>query len=218
MKVFHRIFSILLIAGMMLGWATSGSILASAPQPTGSQADASAKFEVGLLNQLSSGPTDFIIMLTEQADMSAANQMQTKTEKGQYVFDTLVETAARTQADLRTYLDSQHVDYQSFYIVNAIWVKKGALDLAQTISARPDVATITANHTYQLDEPINPKASTVEPLGVEPNISFVKADQVWALGITGQGMVVADDDTGLDNTHPAIARHYRGCVNPPSCT
>ena len=80
-------------------------------------------------------------MMEEQADVSGANQLQTKVEKGQYVFDTLVATAGRTQADLRAYLDQQGVDYQSFYIVNAIWVKHGTLDLAQTFRLRSDVAS-----------------------------------------------------------------------------
>jgi subtilisin family serine protease len=38
------------------------------------------------------------------------------------------------------------------------------------------------------------------------------------MGITGSGTVVAVDDTGLDEDHPAIRSHYRGCLNPPSCT
>ena len=29
---------------------------------------------------------------------------------------------------------------------------------------------------------------------------------------------MAGNDTGLDATHPAIAPHYRGCLNPPTCT
>ena len=45
MKYFQRIFSILLIAGMLLGWTTSGSMLASTPQSTNLQADSTSKFE-----------------------------------------------------------------------------------------------------------------------------------------------------------------------------
>ena len=47
--------------------------------------------------------------MAEQADLSHADQLQTKEEKGAYVFQTLVATADRTQADLRAYLDSQGV-------------------------------------------------------------------------------------------------------------
>ena len=110
------------------------------------------------------------------------------------------------------------LQYTSFYIVNTILVKAGTLDLAMAIADRKDVSQITGNHTYQLDKPmIDPKAPNT-PTGIEPNITFVNAPAVWALGFTGQGTVVAGNDTGLDETHPAIKAHYRGCVDPPTCT
>ena len=211
-------FSILLLTGMIFGFAIKDGALANALEAPAAQGNPTAKIETQLLAQLNSGPADFIVKMAEQADVSAADQMLTKEEKGQYVFETLVATASRTQADIRNYLDSQSVDYQSFYIVNAIWIKGGSLELAQTLSSRVDVASITANHTFQLDPPIDEKPSTDAPQGVEPNLSFVNADQVWSMGYTGQGMVVADDDTGLDASHPAILPHYRGCLNPPSCS
>ena len=32
---------------------------------------------------------EFFVMLTDQADLSAANSLRTKTEKGRYVYNTL---------------------------------------------------------------------------------------------------------------------------------
>ena len=218
MKHFQKMFSILLIVGMLFGWTSSGSILASSTQAPEAQLIASDKFEPITLEQLNAGNTDFFVTMSEQADLSYADQLKTKEEKGAYVFQTLVDTANRTQADLRAYLDKQGVDYTSFYIVNTILVKSGSLDLAMAIADRKDVSLISANHTYQLDDPIIDQKALNEPNGIEPNISFVNADDVWALGITGQGMVVAGNDTGLDETHPAIKARYRGCVDPPNCT
>ena len=218
MKYFQRIFSILLIAGMLLGWTSSGPILASSPQSANLQVDSNAKFESQVLTQLKSGQTDFFVTMAEQADLSSAENLATKEDKGAYVFQTLVATADRTQADLRAYLDSQGVTYTSFYIVNTILVKAGTLNLAKAIADRKDVSQISGNHTYQLDKPmIDPKAPN-SPTGIEPNISFINAPAVWALGYTGQGTVVAGNDTGLDETHPAIKARYRGCVDPPTCT
>lgn len=45
---------------------------------------------------------------------------------------------------------------------------------------------------------------------VEWNILRVKAPDVWAMGITGEGMVVGDNDTGAQYTHPAVVNQYRG--------
>ena len=186
-KFIQITFSILLLAGMVLGLAAKDGALANALQAPAAQGDSTAKIEAQLLTQLNAGPADFIVMMTEQADVSGAAQLQTKAEKGQYVFDKLVETSNRTQVDLRAFLDSQSVDYRPFYIVNAVWVKQGTLDLANTIAARPDVASLSVNQTFQLEKPIDPKDSTAQPNYVEPNISFIKADQAWATGFTRPG-------------------------------
>ncbi len=218
MKYLRKISLALLVVTMLLGWTTSGSILASSPQSAPLQVDITSKFEPQLLNQLGSGPADFFVTMNAQANLSAAGRLATKLEKGQYVFQALVATADSSQVSLRSYLDKLGVKYQSFYIVNTILVSHGSLDLAMAIANRTDVSRITANHTYQLDKPVIDPTASNQPTGIEPNISFVNAPQVWALGITGSGMIVAGNDTGLDETHPAIARHYRGCLNPPSCT
>lgn len=209
-KLIQIAFSIFLLAGLALGFAMKDSALA--------QDNPTPKIEAGLLEQLNNKPADFIIMMAKQADVSAADKLKTKIEKGQYVFDTLVATANSTQTDLRAYLDSQKVDYKSFYIVNAIWVKQGTLGLAQAVALRSDVASISANHTYQLEEPINRQPSTSAPQAIEPNLSFINVDDVWAMGINGTGTIMGDNDTGLTWTHPAIIAHYRGCQDPPDCT
>ena len=130
--------------------------------------DGSSKIEALLLDQLSAnGSADFIIVMAEQSDVSAASQMQSKLEKGQYVFDTLVATADRTQADLLSYLDSRSATYESYYILNAIVVRSGSLDLALNIANRADVAYINANHIFQLEKTGSQPETTVRPFAIE---------------------------------------------------
>ncbi len=171
-----------------------------------------SKIEPFVLKSLKeeSARTDVFLWLTEKADLSPAYRLKTKEEKGRFVFETLRATAERTQRELRAYLDRLQVRYQPFYISNKILVRDADQRLLYSLAARPDVARITANHRYQLEKPrINPKP--VERVtAVEPNISFVNADDVWALGVTGEGIVLAGNDTGLDWQHPAILPHYRG--------
>ncbi|AWB43043.1 serine protease [Paenibacillus sp. CAA11] len=45
---------------------------------------------------------------------------------------------------------------------------------------------------------------------IEWNIAQINAPEVWAKGIDGTGIVVANLDTGVDYTHPALARKWRG--------
>ncbi len=47
----------------------------------------------------------------------------------------------------------------------------------------------------------------------EWNLTAVKAPDLWAQGFTGQGVVVASLDTGVDAQHPDLAAQYRGGAN-----
>ncbi len=184
---------------------------AGAPSVGSSQGEVAGKIESLVLEELEAyGQTDYFIWMVEKADLSPATQLPTKLAKGQFVFETLRATAERTQKDLRRFLDGQGVDYQPFYIANKILVRGGSEPLLIEVAGRQDVERITANHEFQLEEPfIDPKA----PIGteaIEPNITFVNADDVWALGVTGAGTVMAGNDTGLDWDHPALINQYRG--------
>jgi subtilisin family serine protease len=48
---------------------------------------------------------------------------------------------------------------------------------------------------------------------VEPNLGLIGAPQAWALGATGQGVVVAVLDSGADLSHPDLAARWRGGDN-----
>lgn len=45
------------------------------------------------------------------------------------------------------------------------------------------------------------------------HITRMHVPEVWAQGITGQGVVVATVDTGADRSHPALRARYRGAVS-----
>lgn len=45
------------------------------------------------------------------------------------------------------------------------------------------------------------------------NIAAVRAPALWAMGHTGQGVVVASMDTGVDLAHPDLRRRWRGGAN-----
>jgi subtilisin family serine protease len=78
------------------------------------------------------------------------------------------------------------------------------------LAARPEVARIEGNPVIRnvLPQPEGP--ANEAPQVVEPGIAYVKAPQVWALGFTGQGVVVGGQDTGYRWTHQALKPHYRG--------
>ncbi len=174
--------------------------------------DVTGKISPWVLDALQeNGTTDFLVVLTAQADLTPAYRLPTKQERGRWVYRTLWETASRSQAPLRAWLDARRIPYRSYYIVNLLYIPSGDRALVQTLAARADVARIEANpHVHNpLPRPL-PTAGPEAPASIEWNIQKVNAPAVWTLGYTGQGVVVGGQDTGYDWTHPALKSHYRG--------
>jgi subtilisin family serine protease len=152
---------------------------------------------------------EFLVILSEQADLSGAAALKTKEAKGRYVFERLTETAQRTQQPLLKTLQEQKLEYQPFWVANMIWVR-GDSSAIQSLAQRADTVRIIANSGNRVPElPPSPKMDQLVN-SVEWNISQVHAPNVWALGYTGQGVVVAGQDTGYQWDHPALKNHYRG--------
>jgi len=169
-----------------------------------------SKVDAVVLNKLKfQTNTEFIVVMKEQADLSGAYKIRIKEEKGIYVYKKLTETANRTQPDIVNILNNKKASFQQFWVANVIWVN-GDIDLIREISQLSSVDKIIENATYTFPKPVEELASVAEPDALEWNISKVKADQVWALGITGQGVVIAGGDTGYEWTHPALQAKYRG--------
>jgi hypothetical protein len=154
----------------------------------------------------------FLIILEEQADLSAAYLIPDREARLQYVYETLVETAERTQAPLRAELDALGAPHRPYYAINMIRVD-GRRWLMGRFEGRPGVTRVILNpnaREYPRTIPF-PDSVSDEPLsGVQSNLTAIHADEAWALGVTGEGIVVGGQDTGYDWTHPVLQSHYRG--------
>ncbi len=201
----HRFNHIVLFVALLTGLSGAPSVtLRAAPD----------KIAPWVLAHTAGGAeAEFLVVLAAQADLGGAARLQTKTEKGRYVYETLWRTARASQAPLLKWLAARGVEHRAYYIVNLIWVK-GDADLAQALAARPDVARIEGNPRIHnaLPQPARPfdMLLAAAPAAIEPNITYVRAPEVWAMGFTGQGIVVGGQDTGYEWAHPALKPHYRG--------
>lgn len=170
-----------------------------------------AKIEQSVTNALAAKDSaDFWVVFSQTADLSSASSIKDWTARGAAVVNALKTTADKAQADVRAQLDAQKIAYKSFYITNAIKVSGGTTALAQSLAKRADITSILAPRTYQVPKPIpakaEPKVNTVEW-----GIDAINANDVWStFGVRGEGIVVANIDTGVDYTHPALVGKYRG--------
>src|SRR5207248_11088963 len=130
---------------------------------------------------------EFLVVLAERADLRPAANLPTKTEKGRFVYRTLLEKARTTQGPILQWLRDRHIEHQSFYIVNAILVK-GSREVAQTLAARPDIARVEGNPLIHNDLPqperVNEAPSKPQaPNTIEPGITYTQATDECGLGL-----------------------------------
>ncbi len=167
------------------------------------------------LQAAADGRAEFFVLLAEQPDLSAANAITDWKAKGRWVTETLQRTAKRTQQPVTKSLESHklsaHVDrWQPFWIVNTVAVHGDAVAV-RTLAAQPGVAQVLPAVKLEAPETLPATApSGLAPAAIEWNVQQINADDVWALGYTGTGLVVANVDTGVDHTHPALVNQYRG--------
>ncbi len=157
---------------------------------------------------------EFFVVLVDQGDLSRSGNLPTKSEKGRYVYNTLLKKAQSTQGPLLQWIRERGIEHRSFYIVNAILVR-GTRETAEALAARPDVARVEGNPLIHnnLPQPVPAVGAPPylqRPEMIEPGINYTHAPQVWALGFTGQDIVVGSADTGVRWTHNALKPHYRG--------
>ena len=205
-----------LLAGGLIAQAKSAIKAAPSGNPQSLRQTALKKIAPWVLAKTADGEeAEFLVVLGDQADLSAAEQLQTKEEKGRYVFETLRAKAEASQASLLGWLKERKVEHRAFYIVNAVWVK-GSRDLATEIAARAEVASIVGNPQLRGVRPVEATDSEKlaalanAPEDVETGVAAIHAPEVWALGFTGQGITIGGQDTGIEWDHPALKSHYRG--------
>ncbi|MGC9025070.1 MAG: S8 family serine peptidase [Chloroflexia bacterium] len=181
--------------------------------PAGLQAATASKIDPDLFQELARAPggvDSFLVLLHEQADLRAAVTIEGHAARAAYVYQTLRATAKRSQARLSADLAAWGIPYRPFFLVNAIQVT-GDLSLAYRLAEREEVARIVADPSFSgLDDPPPGPPGPPAVDGIEWNIARVHAPEVWALGYTGQGIVVGSVDTGVQYDHPALVNQYRG--------
>jgi serine protease AprX len=180
-----------------------------------------AKVDSTVLSKAVLGSTDFLIYMNQQADLSGARSLATKNEKGQYVYQRLTETANATQGTVKATLQQFGSQYKSFWISNTIYAK-GGLTVLQAVASLPEVRAIYGPGKGELKLPPNDTsgsesaaASSTSTVALadpnpEPGLNITSAPLAWAMGIEGQGVIVAGADTGVRWTHTALKNQYRG--------
>lgn len=152
------------------------------------------------------------VILQDQADVSAAANMDDYDARRQFVYDTLVAQANSSQGDIRDTLDTLSIHYTPYYLVNAIEIEAGPF-LRLWLNSRPEVDRILDSPVLRpLPEQAPAATGTAfAPTTPQWNLTNIGADRVWdELAVRGAGIIIGQSDSGVQGDHPELAGRYRG--------
>lgn len=154
-----------------------------------------------------------IVRVLEPSPLRALSlEGKSKAKRHETVVRELQEKSEATQKPLLTRLEKYQMTGKvnrvtPLWIVNAIAVEATAEVIQEIAATHPNVEIFP-------DWPVT--ATTGSYSTTSWNLSGtngINAQSLWNIGITGQNVVVATLDTGVDINHPDLAGRYRGGTN-----
>ncbi|WP_330454635.1 MULTISPECIES: S8 family serine peptidase [unclassified Streptomyces] len=194
--------------------------------PTAAAADGpTAQVDSALMKAVDKGgESTFFVVLKDKADLTTAKRKHGHAARAKSAFDELKAKAHNSQQSLNTFLDKKKVGHQDFWIANAVKVT-GDQDLVEQLAKRSDVERIVKEQHYKLDDieskptaaqtkaavKAATRAQAAEEGTPEWGVKDIKADRVWEdYQDRGEGIVIANVDSGVQYDHPDLVDNYRG--------
>ena len=158
---------------------------------------------------------EVVVLMKAQYDRSQlcrrADYFPSRAERRAYVVNELKSFTEASQHDLKRILAEMEShglvsSVRSLWSANTLYfeaTKTALLDLSE----RTDIETISLNIQHQWIPESETQVSASATREVTPNITQVNADQVWELGYTGAGVVVAVVDSGVNYNHLDLVDH-----------
>lgn len=142
--------------------------------------------------------------MRSQANLASARGVRDWAGRGRAVRNALTRTANTDQASIRSFLTQRGASVRPFWIVNALRVEADQATIDE-LSRRSDVAQVMADRTFSIPPPDHATAIAAVN-AIEWGIQNIRAPEAWdTFGVKGEGIVVANIDTGVQFDHPAPA-------------
>ena len=150
----------------------------------------------------------YLLIGKQQPDLGKFNYQGTKVEKARWAWETLRDWQQHYQAPLTLFLDSLGISFEAFFLANAV-LAEITPEVLPSLRAREDVVAVVDPGTFVQELPV--ETTTGGPRSDLPwGLSLLGVQELWDMGIQGQGVTVAGHDTGVDWEHPALVHRYRG--------
>ncbi|CAG7828848.1 unnamed protein product [Allacma fusca] len=140
----------------------------------------------------------------------------TRQQRASVIYNVLKSHADETQGNvlemLSKHQSSRPFTVRQFWITNQVAVKKADLELVQKLLKIDDISRIEEDRIVPMHTPVEeifPLKGSVPQEGDQWGVEIINASAVWADGIRGAGVVIANIDTGVRGTHEAVRDGYR---------
>lgn len=148
-----------------------------------------------------------IIKLAGKADLEKITDKD-KSARRSKIITALSETATASQKNLKIFLEKKKAKkLRQLWIINGMAAKVPA-ELVEELANFPGVEAVMLDAAVHA--PVTAYGTATAP---EWNITAIQAQELWNLGYTGQGVVVASMDSGVDLDHPDLQGRWRGGTN-----
>jgi serine protease AprX len=148
-----------------------------------------------------------IISLADKVDPGQFKELN-KGQRRAAMVQALQGKANATQGPLNAFLKGKGAGrLKQLWIINGLAATVKAGDIAD-LAGRPEVEKVSLDGKIKAPQPAAASAGTPEW-----NINAIGAPDMWTMGYTGDGVVVAAMDTGVDAMHPDLAGGWRGGDN-----
>ncbi len=147
--------------------------------------------------------------LDEQLDVNKVSLQK----RAYTVIAELQQHAESSQKDILTFLNSKSKDkvtkFKNFWITN-LFSLEVTKDILIELSLRPDILSIDLDEFLPIIDSIEIKPALKYLGNAGENLKIINAHKMWAEGFTGEGVIVANLDTGVDGNHPALNANWHG--------
>lgn len=175
------------------------------------------KLAPSLAQTLQQGRSDesvaVLIECPGKADLTAAKNFRNKAEKGAYVYTQLHRFGHTERTFIANWLAQHQIQAENLWIVNGL-AASIPVKLIPQLAQLKEVAWLCMD-TKMTVQPVRAmqESNQTRMAGPEWGIRKIQADSVWKLGFTGQGVLVAGQDTGFDWDQTPLKTKYKGYID-----
>lgn len=195
-KILKSILCLTLVAVMTLAAANVGALTMQSKTDI-SIVDRTPAKEV--VTQVTD-PNETVPLIVKLKDAPIYAVTDAGTKKAQELRKELVAKQDKVAQQIGELVKSEiNIKYHYVMLFNG-FAFEGKYGLIEQIKAIPGVADCYRSEMYNL-----PEEEKGEPQKLNSSVGYINADDMWALGYTGQGQTIAVIDTGIKKTHPNFA-------------